>query len=359
MMLRTAAAFLLMLSSAGGMARTQSYQPTFRPDALKDRPVGRPNMVLVLGSPHLSSLPNTFKPEMAEPIVERLARWQPTAVTSEDISGLNCDFMRHQGARLAESVTTYCYDPRPAGNAAKLDVPAANVEVEQLLASWPDKPSPAERRHLALLFLAAGEPASATVQWLRLPVSERRAGDGLTQELVGFLQVQITKKDETELVAARLAVRAGLERVWSIDDQSFDGGTLDDSAYGKALENAWNNPATKARTATDAALYARLAEPNGLLNIYRDFNNPTFAAQKYQSDWGAALIEPSANAYGRRYVAYWETRNLRMVANIREVLGRAPGTRLVAIVGASHKAYFEAYLHQMRDVTLDDVNSVL
>jgi hypothetical protein len=71
------------------------------------------------------------------------------------------------------------------------------------------------------------------------------------------------------------------------------------------------------------------------------------------------LTEPSEQAYGRRYVAYWETRNLRMVANIREVLGRAPGTRLVAIVGASHKAYYEAYLNQMRDVTLVDVVPVL
>jgi hypothetical protein len=48
-----------------------------------------------------------------------------------------------------------------------------------------------------------------------------------------------------------------------------------------------------------------------------------------------------------------------MVANIREVLGRAPGTRLIAIVGASHKPYYEAYLHQMRDVTLTDVEPVL
>jgi hypothetical protein len=48
-----------------------------------------------------------------------------------------------------------------------------------------------------------------------------------------------------------------------------------------------------------------------------------------------------------------------MVANIREVLGREPGTRLLAIVGASHKAYFEAYLHQMRDVALVDAQSVL
>ena len=51
--------------------------------------------------------------------------------------------------------------------------------------------------------------------------------------------------------------------------------------------------------------------------------------------------------------------HLRMVANIREVLGRQPGTRMLAIVGASHKGYYEAYLKQMRDVALIDVTPLL
>ena len=80
---------------------------------------------------------------------------------------------------------------------------------------------------------------------------------------------------------------------------------------------------------------------------------------KYQSDFGAALTEPSEDGYGRRYVAYWETRNLRMVANMREVLGRQPGTRMLTVVGASHKGYCEAYLAQMRDVELVDVLPLL
>jgi len=58
-------------------------------------------------------------------------------------------------------------------------------------------------------------------------------------------------------------------------------------------------------------------------------------------------------------VGYWETRNLRMVANIRDVLGRYPGTRMLAIVGSSHKWYYEAYLDQMHDVRLVDVEPVL
>ena len=59
------------------------------------------------------------------------------------------------------------------------------------------------------------------------------------------------------------------------------------------------------------------------------------------------------------YVGYWETRNLRMVANIRDVLGLHPGSRMLAIVGASHKGYYEAYLNQMHDVQLVSTDAVL
>ena len=358
-MLRFAVALLVMTAGCTAMVSAQSYQPAFRPDTLRDHPAGRPNEVLVVGSPHLSDLPNGFKPEMVEPILQRLVQWRPTAVASENISGLQCDAMRRQRERHAEAVEAYCYDPAAAGRAVGLDVTAANAEVERMLASWPATPSAAQRRRLALVFLAAGEPASATVQWFRLPAAERRVDQGLTTELVAYLQAQMTRKSETELIAAQLAARSGQERVWSVDDQSFVGAAVDDKAYAEAIARAWDNPATKARIAADQALHAGIGQPNGLLDIYRALNDPSLAALAYKSDWGAALTEPSEQAYGRRYVAYWETRNLRMVANIREVLGRAPGTRLVAIVGASHKPYYEAYLHQMRDVSLVDVLPVL
>lgn len=51
--------------------------------------------------------------------------------------------------------------------------------------------------------------------------------------------------------------------------------------------------------------------------------------------------------------------NLRMVANIRDVLAHHPGSRLLVIVGASHKGYFDAYLNQMHDVRLADASLVL
>ncbi len=354
-MRRISFVFLAAMTGLAGMAEAQRYRPVFHPDALTDRPAGRANEVLVLGSPHLSGLPASFRPEMVEPLLARLIRWKPTAVASESIAGLQCDAMRHQRERHAEEVEAYCFDPSAAGRAAGLDVVAANASAEELLAAWPTAPTPAQRRRLALIFLAAGEPASAMVQWFRLPADERRAEDGLTQALVKDLQARLTTKSETELVAAQLAARSGLERVWSVDDQSFVGAKIDDKAYGEAIARAWDNPAAKAHKAESERLYAGIAQPDGLLTLYRALNAPKAADLVYRSDWGAALTEPSPQGYGRRYVAYWETRNLRMVANIREVLARAPGTRMIAIVGASHKPYYEAYLNQMRDVTLVNV----
>ena len=216
-----------------------------------------------------------------------------------------------------------------------------------------------DRRRNALLFLAAGEAGSALVQWLYLAPDERVALDGLTDALVAELEARRQRHSEVSLIAAPIAMRAGLQRLWSVDAQNFYAGETDRKAYADALNAAWDNPASRKRAANRDALSASLAGPTGLMDLYRYYNAPDFAPLAYASDWGAALAEPSSDQYGRRYVAYWETRNLRMVANMREVLGRSPGSRMLAIVGASHKGYYEAYLAQMRDVELVDVLPIL
>jgi Family of unknown function (DUF5694) len=348
---------------ATGGAHAQSYRPTFHPDALKGPPAGAPNQALVLGTMHLSELPKTLDIALLAPLLDRLAAWHPTAIATEDLSGLQCDALRRYPARYAETVKMYCFDPAEAGTALGLDVPAANAEVERQLAAWPAAPSPAQRRHLAALFLAAGEPGSALVQWLRLPADERHAGDGLADALVATLEKQRARRDETTLLSAALAARLGLERLWAVDDHSADtpdsGNPAEEKAAAAAIQHAWDNPATHQREAENRRLRAGLAQPGGVLAAYRAMNAPEAATLAYESDFGATLREPSPQGFGRQYLGYWETRNLRMVANIRDVLGRHPGTRMLAIVGGSHKGYYEAYLNQMHDVTLVDVLPLL
>lgn len=350
----------LMVISA---ADAQSYRPSFHPETLKGPPVGAPNEVLVLGTTHLSGLPESFKPEMLLPLLDRLVSWHPTGIATEDLSGLQCDRLRRYPSRYAETVRYYCFDTGLAWKATGLDVPAANAEAERMLADWPARPSPAQRRKLAGIFLAAGEPGSALVQWLRLPPAERQVGDGLNFDLVGALNKLIHRRNETDLISAVVAARLGLERLWSVDDHSSDmpdsSDPVEQKAADDAIRQAWDNPATHARQAEDERLQKGLAQPDGVLNMYRAFNSPDAPMLAYRSDFGAALVEPSPQHFGRKYVGYWETRNLHMVANIRDVLALHPGMRLLAIVGASHKGYYEAYLNQMHDVRLVDSDLVL
>ncbi|WP_395942684.1 DUF5694 domain-containing protein [Brevundimonas sp.] len=361
---RILSSFVVLAAAAtASLAGAQDYRPDFHPDQLKGPPPGEPNTVLVLGTAHLSGLPATFDFALLAPLMDRLEAWRPTAIATEDLSGLQCDSLRRYPQRYADTIDTYCSDPTAAGEALGLDVPAANAEAERMLADWPAAPAAGQRRRLAAVFLAAGEQGSALVQWLRLPTEERRSGDGLTDDLAARLDRIKARRNETDQIAAPLAARLGLERLWSVDDHSADAADPQDpvelKARRDAIMGAWDNPATAARRAESERLESRLGEPDGVLNLYRAYNAPYQALRTYQSDFGAALVEPSTQGFGRSYVGYWETRNLRMVANMRDVLGQHPGTRMLTIVGASHKPYYEAYLNLMHDVVLADAEPVL
>lgn len=349
---------LLLLAAP---AAAQTYRPPFDPSAHKGPRSGPANEVAVLGSTHLSQLPKTFRQEALGPLLDKLAAWQPQAIAIEALSGAQCDELRRYLHRYADTVPSYCPDTTTARTATGLDVPAATAAFDKMLADWPTSPAPAQRRRLSATFLAAGEEASALVQWLRLPTAERHAGDGLDAALVEHLTKLETKCDESLMIAARLAARLGLERVYAMDDHSADRmmAKADEALYGAAIQKAWDNPAGMKRRALDAAATRDLATGPGLLTLYRAYNAPSLAPIIYASDFGAALKEPSPQRFGRQYVAYWETRNMRMAANIRDMLGERPGRRALVVVGASHKPYLDAYLHQMHDVRVVDVVPLL
>lgn len=357
-MLQMIAALAAALS-LGGAAVAQSYHPAFDPGAHKRTAPGAPNAVMVLGTPHLSALPESFDPAALAPLLDRLAAWKPDIITVEALSGPQCEFMRHYPDRYRDTIEGYCWDPAPARAVTGLDVPAATAEINRLLAAWPADPTPAQRRRLAAVFLAAGDQGSALVQWLRLPAGERHAGDGLDAALVARLGELMTRRDETMRVAAPLAARLGLERVWPVDDHTADAPIADQNSYEAAITRAWNNPAAAKRSAADKALEANLTTGDALLALYRAENAPELADLIFASDFEPTLNKPSPQAFGRLYVGYWETRNLRIAANIRDILGIHPGSRALVLIGASHKPYLEAYLDQMHDVTLVDTAAIL
>ena len=349
---------------AAGVLSPVVAQP-FDPRAYQDRVVGEPTQVLVLGSPHLSGAPDTFDPAVLDPLLDRLAAFNPDIIAIEGLTGESISALWQYRDIYPEVAISYggrsLALAAMARNTLQLDMPEAEAEVRRTLATWPEAPTPAQRRRLTALLVASGDPNSALVQWWRLDPSERRAEDGVSAMLMEQLQAFATRKNENHLIGARLAVRLGLERLYPIDDHSSDDVVLDREADLEAfMSEPWfqqviNDPAfAPMREAGE-----HLTTPEQTLATYRFLNSPAAGRTDSDAQWLSMIRRASPNQVGRTRVAEWETRNLRQVANIREAMASRPGARVLVITGSAHKPWFDAYLRMMTDVQVVNAERVL
>ena len=321
-----------------------------------DRDMAGPRaQIAVLGTVHLKNLPTSFNATSLEGVLSRLASFRPDIITIETESGEECDLAARHPVKYGPD---YCPHTDAARAATGLDVPAAMVEVDKTLKAWPAKPTSSQRRRMAALFLSANDVASAYVQWLQLPEAERHAGDSLDAGLVEMLGQIGTRNNESYQLAACLAARLGLRRVYAVDNHTGDTiDVADKPAFVRAIEAAWN--------AGSAALNERLKvekvllQAPDLLPLYRYINDPEGLRVLAEVNVGAALRAKSPEGYPQIWVAGWEIRNLRMVANIRETFRERPGARVISIVGASHKPWFDNWLGQLQGVQIVNVRGLL
>jgi len=349
------ALLLILSSSSAGFAQA----PAFDPREWKGAQAGPTTKVLNLGSRHLSQISVAGNKGMMSALLDKLAAFKPDIITVEDVSGEQCEHLKRYSGVYPESFDRWCNDIDVAQKAVGMDTPSAAAEIRKTLACWPAMPTPAVRRRLAAAFLAAGEMPSAVVQWQRLSAEERHAGDGIGDDAAELLERFGARPNETYEVGVALAVRLGLERVIRVDDHTSDGVLADvGSGFDGAIQAAWKIAPSPAAAKVDA-MTAALKTPEDILELYRFVNLPETQRQAINADFHAALSQQTLELYGREYVAAWEVRNLRMVSNIRAAFGMRPGARVLNIVGASHKPYYDAYLNLMHEVELVDVEAVL
>lgn len=347
----------VLLTAAAGILASCCAAPAFAQfdiAELNASAAGPRTQVAVLGSPHLSGMAETFKPESLAPLLEHLQAFQPDVITIEALPGESCELLTRYSS-IYPGAADYCSSTEIARKATGLDTAAAIVQVQESFATWPDAPTPAQRRRMVSLLAAANDRASALVQWLQLPALERHAGDGVDQPLAELMEKISRARNENYLVGATLAARLGLQRVYAIDDHSADSISADAGpGYEAAIQAVWANSQFPHAKQAQA-----LEQGTDMLALYRFHNQPEALRSAIEGDFGAALKDASAARYGRQYVAWWETRNLRMVANLRSASGNHPGSRVLAIVGSSHRPYFDAYLRLMHDVEVIDVLTLL
>jgi hypothetical protein len=313
--------------------------------------------VLVLGSLHLNSLPNKpLDPATLEPLMQKLAAFRPDVIAVELQPSEECDAARRFKSRYDGGFN--CAPTEAAQAATGLDIAAAVEAIDSALKTWPRQPSAVQHRHLAALFLAAAEEPSALVHWLQLPAVERREGDGLDAALVQRQQTLAQSQSESLIIGARLAAQLGVPRVHAVDNHTGDAMQVpDEKRFWEAVQASWaaGYPDLKAReTAT-----ATLARASDLLPLYRFVNDPANMGIDGWCGVAPSMQHRMPERFPEMWVAGWEIRNLRMVANIRESFRERPGARVLTIVGAAHKPWFDHWLAQLQGVSVVKAGDVL
>ena len=88
-------------------------------------------------------------------------------------------------------------------------------------------------------------------------------------------------------------------------------------------------------------------------------NDPQRLRSLAEANVSTSMRAHARDGYPQMWVAGWEIRNLRMVANVRETFRERPGARVLSIVGSSHKPWFDGWLGQMQGVDIGDIMAVL
>jgi hypothetical protein len=334
-------------------AVTASAQP-FDPASIRVAAGGQVSEILLLGSPHLSRIEGEFDLAWLDPLLATLVGFGPVAILTETLPGEALHgLVAYEGlypgvAKMFGATTLRLSNE--ATSRLGMSMAAAEAEARGLMKGWPAEPAPADRRRLAALFIAAGDLNSALVQWSRLAEQERVARDGISPDAAAHLARMSESSNETVSIGVRLAVMLGLDRLWAMDDHSET--DLVFSALDAVTAAEQSPELAAARTRRPAPEFTRITSSATVLVAYREHNSDKTGRRDAQHQWLTRLEAGVHQDIHRRRIAAWETRNLRMAANIREVSARYPGQRILVVVGSAHKPYLEAYLRGMSDVRI-------
>ncbi|NVO85500.1 DUF5694 domain-containing protein [Hymenobacter terrestris] len=323
-----------------------------------------PTQVMVFGLEHLDTAPPAFQVAWLEPVLCRLRAYKPDVILTEAMSGeqimgleayaaYHGDAGKYGGPTLQMAKTAQ----------ADLKLTAAQALVQANALSSQPNLTEGQRRQLAHLFVAAAEPFSAAVQWVRLAPAERTATDGIAPKLVTQLNAFAKARSEISSIGVRLAADLGLERVYGAGDHLSDVALPDNAAMNAAIVaepgmvDSFNHRTPAFQSIPEDTMKLRTAAQ--VLPVMRWRNSSRFAELDAEAQWLAMLRSDKMGRVGRQRVAAWEAQNLRMAVAIREATAPIAGGRALLIVGAAHKSFIEAYLRTFTDVEVVSVPVML
>ena len=309
--------------------------------------------VLVLGTPHLRSLAG-FRPEMLEPLLERLEGFDPDRVCVESLAPASIEAMR-DAPPYASVVESFAGDAVRLGGEAQARLGASSWDARErlraVMEAW-DGPGAGGVAERIELLLASHDVPSAALH-LAHALDTGESVDGVPAAVREHLARALGSSDETYALGVELARRLGLARVDGIDDHRDKDAFL---RIAEALQRELDESGAL-REAREAAVYADWAErqraaveTGDLLGLYLHANSAAYARADVAAQWDVFLRTGLPSGVDRERLALWEVRNLDIASHVRRVSSEVPGGAVLVVIGAAHKPFLDAYLARMMDV---------
>lgn len=359
----------LALAIVGLLVASCTDAPAGTPDDSLPFPpsleVGQRTSVLVLGTPHLSTLGDRFEGELLEPLLERLAAYAPDAIGLESIPPAALADMLAR-PEFEDVVQQFAGERAHWGRAMQreLGLPwreAADSADALLEKDGASGLSPAERQRLIRFLLAAYDDLSALLHWSYLPEDVSGADPAVPDSVRTWLSEQARSANERNTIGVELARRLGLRRLLYIDDHHDKDLFLD---IAPSLVEELNQNETYASVLGDPFIadteerFEQAVAAGDLLPFYRFINTPEYGSRDAALQWDVWLRTGLESRLDRTRLALWEVRNLNMASHIRRATATTPGGHLLVVVGNGHRPFLESYLTLMSDlrlVRLDDL----
>ncbi len=327
--------------------------------------------ILVLAGPHLESmLDQQVDLGLLDPLLAALERFAPDLIAIERLPGETVDAWLQASPRYDAMLNSFAPKARRVGGAAQkaagLTYQEALTEGENLIQSMMrSKEAVVEsslRARAALLLAALHDFTSAALQWSLVPESARGGHTLLPPEIASELQELLATRAEYVTIGLTLARRLGHQRVFPIDDQCDAQFQLEHG--GQLMKELQETPEFKRLNDSPflkdlRGRMGQAVQKRDLLGLYRLMNSQAYGSDDVETQWHIWHRTNLPSGLDRRRAALWEERNLRIAANIRRAAASQGARRILVIIGASHKAFLDAYLRQMMDVEIVDGDTVL
>ncbi|NIN00159.1 MAG: hypothetical protein GTO24_19410 [candidate division Zixibacteria bacterium] len=326
--------------------------------------------ILILASPHLKALGESFNPSMLDSLLFVLEHYRPDLIAVESMPPSLIEEMERKKGNFTEVLNQFAKDRIENGHIAQRLLGINRKEAEQKADSLLDVMSKQSkydtldeaRLSLVVSMLASYDLNSALLQWSYLSDDLRIRNEVIPGNISTYLDEELKSPDEIVAIGVRLAKRLGLQRVESIDDHQEKDTFLKISTQlvSELQANSVYRSAANSPFYIDSEKRLQDAAEDGfLLRHYLYLNSSQYTSTDVATQWGLFFKTGLPSGLDRSRVALWEVRNLNVASRIRQSTVLYPGKRVLVIVGASHKPFLDAYLSQMMDVQLVNLDEIL